>query len=51
MRSLLEAHGGFENACGAGQFCAESTTGIPTREEQYYMRRGERIYRLKFVRL
>ena len=50
MRSLFEAHGGYENACGAGQFCAESTTGIRTREEQYYIRRGERIYRLKFVR-
>ena len=50
MRSLFEAHGGYGNACGAGQFCPESTTGIRTREERYYMRKGNRIYRLKFVR-
>lgn len=51
MRSLFEAHGGYENACGEGQFCRESTTGIRTREERYYIQRGDRIYRLKFVRL
>ena len=50
MRALFEAHGGYENACGAGQFCAKSTTGIRTREERYYMRKGNRIYRLWFVR-
>jgi tRNA (guanine-N7-)-methyltransferase len=50
MRTLFEAHGGFENACGAERFCAESTTGIQTREEQYYLGRGDRIYRLKFAR-
>jgi len=50
MRGLLEAHGGFENACGAGQFCPESTTGLCTREELYYVKRGTPIYRLKFIR-
>jgi tRNA (guanine-N7-)-methyltransferase len=50
MRSLFEAHGGYENACGAGRFCDESTTGIRTREERYYMRQKDRVYRLKFVR-
>jgi hypothetical protein len=50
MRALFEAHGGFENACGKGQFCLESTTGVRTREELYYMERGHRVYRLKFVR-
>jgi len=50
MLTLFEAHGGFANACGAGQFCAASTIGIRTREETYYMDRGETIYRLKFVR-
>jgi tRNA (guanine-N7-)-methyltransferase len=49
MLALFEAHRGYENACGPGQFCAESTTGIRTREEQYYIERGDRIYRLKFV--
>jgi tRNA (guanine-N7-)-methyltransferase len=51
MLSLFEAHGGYENACGAGQFCPESTTGVRTREEEYYIDRGDRIYRLKFVRI
>jgi tRNA (guanine-N7-)-methyltransferase len=50
MRALFEAHGGFENACGEGQFCLESTTGVRTREELYYMQQGNDIYRLKFVR-
>ena len=50
MRHLFEAHGGYENACGAGQFCPESTTGLCTREEQYYIGRGDPIYRLKFTR-
>jgi tRNA (guanine-N7-)-methyltransferase len=50
MLTLFETHGGFENACGTGQFCAQSTTGIHTREETYYIGRGDRIYRLKFVR-
>jgi tRNA (guanine-N7-)-methyltransferase len=50
MRALFETHGGFENACGEGQFCLESTTGIRTREELYYIERGDPIYRLKFVR-
>ena len=50
MHALFEAHGGFENACGEGQFCSESTTGVRTREELYYMERGDRIYRLKYVR-
>jgi tRNA (guanine-N7-)-methyltransferase len=49
MLSLFEGHGGFRNACGAGQFCAESTTGAQTREETYYMQRGDPIYRLRFV--
>ena len=50
MRELFEAHGGFVNACGRGQFCPESTTGIRTREETYYIRKGGPIYRLKFIR-
>lgn len=50
MCALFEAHGGFENACGMGQFCPDSTTGIRTREETYYMEQGEPIYRLLFVR-
>jgi tRNA (guanine-N7-)-methyltransferase len=50
MRQLFESHGGFTNACGAGQFCPTSTTGVHTREEQYYMQRGEQVYRLEFVR-
>jgi tRNA (guanine-N7-)-methyltransferase len=51
MRALFEAHGGYENACGEGTFCPKSTTGIRTREERYYLRQGDRVYRLKFVRL
>ena len=51
MRHLFEAHGGYENACGAGQFCPKSTTGLHTREEQYYIRRGDRIYRLQFAKI
>jgi tRNA (guanine-N7-)-methyltransferase len=51
MLALFEGHGGFHNACGAGQFCAESTTGVQTREERYYLQRGDPIYRLRFVRL
>ena len=50
MRALFEAHPGFENACGPNQFCAESTTGVRTREEQYYLGRGDHIYRLQYVR-
>ena len=50
MRELFQAHGGFENACGMGQFCPDSTTGVRTREESYYMGRGDQIYRLRFVR-
>ena len=50
MRALFEAHGGYRNACGEGQFCPESTTGLRTREETYYVARGDDIYRLKFVR-
>jgi tRNA (guanine-N7-)-methyltransferase len=50
MRHLFEAHGGYRNACGTGQFCRESTTGLRTREEQYYDERGDTIYRLKFVK-
>jgi tRNA (guanine-N7-)-methyltransferase len=50
MRCLFEAHGGFENACGAGRFCPDSTTDLQTREECYYLERGDTIYRLKFVR-
>ena len=50
MRALFEAHGGYRNACGEGQFCPESTTRVRTREETYYMERGDDIYRLKFVR-
>ena len=49
MLRLFEANGGFRNGCGTGQFCPESTTGIQTREEAYYMARGDRIYRLVFV--
>jgi tRNA (guanine-N7-)-methyltransferase len=51
MRALFEAHGGYENACGRGRFCAESTTGVRTREETYYVERGDDIYRLRFIRL
>ena len=51
MHALFEAHGGYRNACGEGQFCPESTTGVRTREETYYMDRGNDIYRLEFVRL
>jgi tRNA (guanine-N7-)-methyltransferase len=51
MRALFEAHGGYRNACGEGQFCPESTTGVRTREETYYIERGDDIYRLKFVRI
>ena len=49
MRALFEAHGGYRNACGEGQFCPESTTGLRTREETYYVARGDDIYRLQFV--
>ena len=51
MRALFEAHGGYEDACGEGQFCSESTTGVRTREETYYMERGDDIYRLRFVHI
>lgn len=51
MRALFEAHGGFRNACGEGHFGPESTTGVRTREETYYMERGDDIYRLEFVRI
>lgn len=50
MFHLFEAHGGFGNACGAGQFCAESTTGLYTREERYYLDRGDTVHRLRFIR-
>jgi tRNA (guanine-N7-)-methyltransferase len=50
MRELFEAHGGYSNACGQGQFCPESTTGVQTREEMYYLEQGTSIYRLRFVR-
>jgi tRNA (guanine-N7-)-methyltransferase len=50
MRALFEAHGGYANACREEQFCSESTTGVLTREEIYYMKRGDDIYRLKFIR-
>ena len=50
MRGLFEAHGGYENACGSGQFCQASTTGVRTREEMYYLGRGSPVYRLLFVR-
>lgn len=50
MQQLFESHEGFTNACGAGQFCPASTTGVRTREEQYYIQRGEQVYRLRFVR-
>jgi tRNA (guanine-N7-)-methyltransferase len=50
MLHLFEAHGGFENACGAGQFCPASTTGLCTREERYYLDQGDTIHRLKFIR-
>lgn len=50
MLALFEAHGGYTNACGAGQFCPQSTTGIHTREELYYLEQGIDICRLKFVR-
>ena len=51
MRALFEAHGGYRNACGEGQFCPESTTGVQTREETYYMERGDDVYRLQFERI
>ncbi len=50
MLALFEAHRGYTNACGAGQFCPTSTTGIRTREELYYLEQGIDICRLKFVR-
>ena len=50
MLSLFSAHGGFVNACGPDAFCPENTTGIRTREEIYYLGRGDPIYRLQFVR-
>jgi tRNA (guanine-N7-)-methyltransferase len=50
MLALFEAYGEYENACGEGQFCRESTTGVRTREETYYMERGDDICRLKFIR-
>ena len=50
MCDLFQAHRGFENACGEGQFCPSTTTGVRTREEAYYAGRGDRIYRLKFIR-
>ena len=50
MRALYEAHPGFENAIGPNQFAAQSTTGIRTREEQYYLGRGDHIYRLQYIR-
>ena len=49
MLALFEGHGGYQNACGEGQFCPESTTGVRTREETYYVARGDDIYRLRFV--
>jgi tRNA (guanine-N7-)-methyltransferase len=51
MMSLFQAHGGFSNAYGMNQFSPVSTTHIRTREESYYLDRGDPIYRLKFVRL
>lgn len=51
MLALFEAHGGYRNLCGEEQFCPESTTGVRTREEAYYMDRGDDVYRLKFARL
>jgi tRNA (guanine-N7-)-methyltransferase len=50
MRALFEAHPGFQNARGPNQFAQTSTTGIRTREEEYYLGRGDRIYRLQYVR-
>ena len=50
MRALFEAHPGFENASGLNRFAAESTTGVRTREEDYYIGRGDPIYRLQFIR-
>ena len=50
MLHLFEAHGGFTNDCGLGQFCSDSTTGVRTREECYYMEHGVPIWRLRFVR-
>jgi tRNA (guanine-N7-)-methyltransferase len=50
MKELFETHPGYENACGVGRFCSVSTTGVRTREELYYMERGDHIYRLKFIR-
>ena len=49
MRALFKAHGGFVNACGEGLFCPSSTTGVRTREELYYINRGDPVYRLQFV--
>jgi tRNA (guanine-N7-)-methyltransferase len=51
MLSLFEAHDGFANAYRSNQFSPESTTHIRTREESYYINRGDPIYRLQFVRL
>jgi tRNA (guanine-N7-)-methyltransferase len=50
MRALFEDHPGFENAHGPNQFAAHSTTGVRTREEQYYLARGDRICRLQYIR-
>jgi tRNA (guanine-N7-)-methyltransferase len=50
MRALFEAHPGFQNASGPNQFASKSTTGIRTREEQYYLSRGDHIYRLQYIR-
>ena len=50
MRALFEAHPGFRNAHGPNQFAEASTTGIRTREEQYYLGRGDQIYRLQYIR-
>jgi tRNA G46 methylase TrmB len=50
MRALFEAHPGFRNVHGPNQFAETSTTGIRTREEQYYLGRGDHIYRLQYVR-
>jgi tRNA (guanine-N7-)-methyltransferase len=50
MRALFEAHPGFENAHGPDQFAPTSTTGVRTREEEYYLGRGDQIYRLQYVR-
>lgn len=50
MRAIFEGHGEFDNACGPGRFCEQSTTGLHTREEAYYLGKGQPIYRLCFVR-